>query len=119
MRERRAISPALAWISIFVATAAFAANRGTLHISSPLIVAGKQLSPGDYAVQWDGDGPNVDLQFVQRRRVIVTTRALLKDLHDPCVNDTSVVAVYKDGTHNLWQIFFSGKQSALEIVQGQ
>jgi hypothetical protein len=119
MRVLRAISPTLTWMSIFVATAALAANRGTLHIFSPVIVAGKQLSPGDYVVQWNGEGPNVDMQLVQRNRVLATTRALVRNLNDPCVNDSSVISVYKDGTHNLWQIFFSGKRSALEIAQDQ
>jgi hypothetical protein len=117
MKTSQAVGRILACLSIFVATTAFATNRGNLHLSSPAIVAGKQLLPGDYIVQWDDDAASVDLAILQKRKVVATPRALVRNLGNTCVNDTSVMTVHRDGSKTLWQIFFSGKRISLEFTQ--
>jgi len=117
MKTLGVISRTVACIGISVSTAAFAANKGRLHIYSPVIVAGEGLSVGDYIARWDGDGPSVDLEIVQKRKVRATAHAVVKNLQEVSASDTSVIATYADGTHSLWQIFFSGKGIALELEQ--
>jgi len=117
MKTLRVISRTVACIGISVSTAAFAANRGRVHIYSPVTVAGERLAAGDYIARWDGDGPGVDLEIVQRRKVRATTHAVVKNLKEASVNDTSVIATHADGTQSLWQIFFSGRGIFLELDQ--
>ena len=40
---------------------AFAANKGSMQVQSPVIVDETQLPAGDYTVQWEGTGPDLEL----------------------------------------------------------
>ena len=48
--------------AFLLAANAFAANKGTLHVSSPETVAGERLTAGDYTVRWEGAGPSDSTQ---------------------------------------------------------
>jgi hypothetical protein len=40
-------------------------------------VAGTQLSPGQYTVVWEGNGPDVQVSFVQGKNTVATAPAKL------------------------------------------
>jgi hypothetical protein len=69
--------------ALLLATDAFAANKGTLHVSSPEIVAGERLAPGDYTVRWDGTGPSVQFRIMQGGKVVVAAPARVVALDTP------------------------------------
>ncbi len=54
MKTSQTLKIPLAALALLVASSAFAANKGSLHVSSPEDVAGKQLAAGDYSVRWEG-----------------------------------------------------------------
>ena len=52
-------------LALLLATSVFAAtNKGSMQVTDPLTVNGKQLPAGDYTVKWDGAGPNVELNIL-------------------------------------------------------
>ena len=103
-------------LALLLATSAFAAaNKGSLALSSAVTVSGTQLSPGDYSVKWDGNGPNVELTILQGNKVVATTPARLVDLSQKQSVDNAVVKNNADGTKSLAKIRFSGKKVALAI----
>ena len=118
MTKLGVINRALAGMAMCLAASAFAASS-SLHIYSPTSVAGEKLEPGVYTVQWDGTGPNVELKIMHGKRVVVAAPGVLKELKEAAANDTSVLTVNRDGSRNLWQIFFSGQRYSLEINQQQ
>jgi hypothetical protein len=105
-------------LALVLATGAFAAsNRGSVQIVDPVTVSGKQLRPGDYSVQWDGSGPNVELSIMQGKKVVATTPARLIDLSKTPNGNSAVVKTNEDGSRSLSEIHFGGKKYALAIGQ--
>jgi hypothetical protein len=103
-------------LALLLATSAFAAaNKGSLQISDSVTVSGKQLSAGDYSVKWEGNGPNVELNILQGKKVVATTPARLIDLSQKPDNDAAVVKSNGDGSKSLTEIHFGGKKYALAI----
>jgi hypothetical protein len=92
----------------------FAANRGSLHVSSPEEVAGQPLAAGDYIVRWEDSGPNAELRIMQGKRVVATAVANVMPLKNVSVSDSVVLQNYGE-RRSLSLIFFSGKTVALEI----
>ena len=59
------------------ATTALAAEKGSMKLYDPTLVNGVQLSPGDYALQWDGTGNNLQVQILQGKKVVGQPRLRL------------------------------------------
>ena len=67
-------------LALLLATSVFAANKGSLQVSDPVTVNGKQIAAGDYTVKWDGNGPNVELNILRGKNVVATVPARMVDL---------------------------------------
>ena len=102
-------------LALLLATSAFAANKGSLQVSDPLTVSGKQLAPGAYTVKWEGNGPNVELNILQGKKVVATMPARLIDLNRSADGDSAVVRKNDDGSRTLAEIRFAGKKYALAM----
>jgi len=102
-------------LALLLATSAFAANKGSLQVSDPLTVSGKQLAPGAYTVEWEGNGPNVELNILQGKKVVATMPARLIDLSRSADGDSAVVKKNDDGSRTLAEIRFAGKKYALAL----
>ncbi len=91
-------------VSLLLAASAFAAGtgKGTLHLYESVDVQGKQLPPGDYKVEWNGEGPKVALSIT----MIVGEK-----------NRTDGYGAKKsdDGKNALTEIFFHGKDFELRL----
>ena len=103
-------------LALLLATNALAINKGSLHISMPERVAEQLLPPGDYSVQWDEAGADLELKIMQGRRLIASTPAKLVVLKKASYNDSAVILSNDDGSGRLWRIYFLGRKYALEIV---
>ena len=99
-----------------LATAAFAADEGSLHIQSATMAGEAQLPRGEYTVQWEGAGPDVELKIKLHNRVIATVRAQVIPLDQPPREDAAVLGTDGDGRRNLLEIRFSGKKFLLQIA---
>jgi hypothetical protein len=115
MRSSRISKGLLLGLALLLATSAFAANKGSLKVSDPVTVSGKSLAAGEYTVKWEGNGPNVELNFLQGNKVVATTSARMIDLDRSAYSDTSVVRRNDDGSRTLSEIRFAGKKYALAL----
>ena len=102
-------------LALLLATSAFAANKGSLSVQEPVTINGTQLKPGDYKVQWDGTGPNVELSITQGKKVIAKVPAHMVNLETPSSNDAAVVKNNGDGTKSLSEVRLSGKKFSLAL----
>lgn len=102
-------------LALLLATSAFAANKGSLSVQEPVTINGTQLKPGDYKVQWDGNGPSVDLSITQGKKVIAKVPAHMVNLEVPSQSDAAVVKNNGDGTKSLSEVRLSGKKFSLAV----
>lgn len=102
-------------LAVLLATSAFAANKGSLQVQEPISVNGQQLKPGDYKVQWDGNGPNVELSIMQGKKVVTKVPAHVVDLSSASNADAAVVKNNADGSKSLSEVRFGGKKYALAV----
>jgi hypothetical protein len=101
--------------ALLLASSAFAATKAQLHLQSPTTINGTQLKAGDYKLQWDGTGPNVEVSILQGKNVVAKTSAKVVDLPSPSANDAAVVKKNDNGSSSLSGIRFEGKKYALEL----
>ena len=104
-------------LALLLASSAFAATKADLTLQSPVTVNGTTLKPGDYKLQWDGAGPNVEVSIMQGKTVIAKVPAKLVDLSAPAVNTAAVIQKNADGTGTLNSARFQGKKYALELSE--
>ena len=74
-------------LALLLASSAFAATKGSLQIGNPVTVNGTTLKPGDYKVQWEGSGPNVEVSILQGKNVVAKAPAHVVDLPAASPND--------------------------------
>ena len=64
-------------LSVPLVSLAATKNSKNIDIQSPTLIANQQLKPGTYKVEWTGNGPNVQVAFVQNNKDVVTAPAKL------------------------------------------
>jgi hypothetical protein len=105
-------------VTSLLATAAFAAgaaaHKGSLQVSDPVQVNGKQLKAGNYTVSWDGEGPAVNLHFMLNGKEVATAPATVVQLGQKASEDAAEVKASANDRH-LSAIRFSGKKYELDI----
>jgi hypothetical protein len=102
-------------LALLLATSAFAINKGSLSIQEPVTVNGTKIAPGDYKVQWEGTGPNVELSITQGKKVVAKVPAHMVDLGAPSPSDAAVVKNNGDGVKSLSEVRLGGKKFAFSI----
>jgi len=102
-------------LALLLASSAFAATKASLTLRNPATVNGTKLKAGDYKLQWDGSGPNVEVSILQGKTVVAKVPAKVVDLPAPSDNSAAVVTQNSDGTATLAGARFEGKKFALEI----
>ncbi len=102
-------------LAVLLASSAFAATKATLELQSPTTINGTNLKAGDYKLEWDGSGPNVEVSIIQGRTVLAKVPAKVVDLSAPASNNAAVIVRKDDGTRNLAGARFQGKKFALEL----
>jgi len=101
--------------ALLLASSAFAASKADMTLLNPATVNGTQLKAGDYKLQWDGTGPNVELTILQGKKVLAKVPAKLVDLQAPAQNNAAVLKKGDNGTSALAGARFAGKKYALEL----
>ena len=115
MKVSRISKGLLLGLALLLATSAFAANKGSVAVTDPVTVAGKQLAVGNYKLTWDGSGSSVQLNIMQGKNVVATVPARVVELNNAASSDSAVVSSSGDGSKSLSEIRFSGKKYALAI----
>lgn len=106
-------------LTLLCAAAAFAANKASVQIISPVTVNGQQLKSGDYSVQWDGSGSDVHVQILRGKKVVASSNATMVKMDHPAPTDSVIVNTNPDGTKSLTEIRFGGKDFALSLQKGE
>jgi hypothetical protein len=103
--------------SLLLAASAFAAGtgRGTLHLYESVDVQGKQLPPGDYKVEWNGEGPNVELSITSGKQTLASVPAQVVTVSERNRTDGYGAKKSDDGKNTLTEIFFHGKDFELRV----
>jgi hypothetical protein len=102
-------------LALLLASSALAGTKGSLQLNHPVTVNGTQLKAGDYKVQWDGSGPNVELSIMQGKNVVAKVPAHVVDLSTASQSDAAVTKKNDDGSTTLAGVRFQGKKFALEL----
>ena len=105
--------------SLLLAVSAMAAgtNKGTLHLYDNVSVQGKQLTPGNYRVEWNGEGPEIQVNIVDGKNTVATVAARVVPVTTKNDQD-GYSADNRDGNNRLKAIFFHGKNYELQIESG-
>lgn len=101
-------------LAVFVATGAFASNKGSLHVTEAVEVNGQQIPAGDYTIRWEGTGSNVELSVMQGKKELARTSAREVELDQASSYDAAVVN-HSNGRASVAEIRFAGKKTALDI----
>ncbi len=100
---------------LLLAASAFA-EKASLQLYDSVTVGGKQLQAGDYTVQWDGSGPNVQVNILRgKAKVVATVPARVVDVKEELSTNSYSLTTNPDGSKSLSQIQFHGKKFALAI----
>jgi hypothetical protein len=109
---RGGLLPAL----VLFALSAFAVSKGSLQLQHPTNVGGKQLATGNYTVQWDGTGDQVDLKVYQGKKEVASTSVHVVKMDRPASYDQTVTSAGDGGSSSLAEIRFRGKNFALRVA---
>jgi hypothetical protein len=100
--------------ALLLATSALAANEGSLEVRENVSVAGKQLPAGNYMLKWKGNGPEVEVNILQGKKLVATVPARVFDLDRAPERNAAVTRTDGDAT-SLAEIQFAGSKHALAI----
>jgi len=101
-------------LAVLLAASAFASNKGSLQVREAIEVNGQQLAPGEYQVNWDGTGPNVEVSFMQGKKEVAKTTAKVVALDKAYDYDAAIVD-HASGKASVSEVRFAGKKYALAI----
>jgi hypothetical protein len=113
--SRNLFSVALASLLLGVTAFAAPAIKGTLKLYEPVSVQGKQLAPGQYTVEWNGEGPNVELNIANGNQTVAAVPAHLVPVSAKNRTSGYSSAKQQDGSSALTSVFFQGKAYELQI----
>jgi hypothetical protein len=89
-------------------------NQHSVDIPSAVLVGGTQLKPGNYKVEWQGTGPDIQVTFLRDGKAVATVPAALKT-NDAQVTQDDIVT--DSATNTLTEIDFHRDKEALLFQQ--
>jgi hypothetical protein len=104
-------------LALLLTSSAFAASKANFTLNSDASVNGTKLKAGDYKLEWDGSGPNVELSILKGKKVVAKVPAKVVDLDRASTNDAAVLK-QNGGDSTLAGVRFQGKKYALELGEG-
>ena len=105
-------------LALLLASSAFAATKASMTLINPATINGTKLKPGDYKLQWEGNGPAVEVSIMQGKTVVAKVQGKLVDLSTPAQNNAAIVQKGEDGNSTLSGARFEGKKYALQLGEG-
>jgi hypothetical protein len=103
--------------SLLLAASAFAAGtgKGNLHLYDSVDVQGTQLPPGEYRVEWNGEGPKVEVNITSGKKTVASVSAQVVTISEKTPADGYAAKKSDDGKNALTEIFFGGKTYELRL----
>lgn len=105
--------------ALLFSASAFAGNgnKGSLKLSETVTVEGTTLKPGDYQVEWNGNGPDVQATILKGGRTVATFPAHVTEQAAAAETDGYGYrrSDQPNGGNTLTAIYFGGKHYALQV----
>jgi hypothetical protein len=92
-------------------------NQHSVQISDSVQVGGTQLKPGNYKLEWQGTGPEVQVNFVRDGKTVATAPGTLKTNDPHVTQDDMVTSTTSLNTKTLKEIDFSHNKESLVFEQ--
>ncbi len=92
-------------------------NAHSVEISNAVQIGGTKLKPGDYQVEWQGTGAEVQVSFQQNGKTVVTASGTLKTNDDQVKQDAIVTESTSADASTLKEIDFGHQKEALVFDQ--
>lgn len=105
----------LSTLALFLPFSALAKNSNEHSINVPdrVKVGNTQLKPGTYRVEWLGNGPAVQVKFLEHGRTVASTQATLKTHDSQVFQDDIVTGPANSNMQALHEIDFAHEKEAL------
>ena len=109
----------LSMLALLFSVCAFARdkNQHSVEITDSVQVGGTQLKPGSYKVEWQGTGPQIQVNFVRNGKTVATVPGTLKTNDAQVSQDDIVTATTSANTKTLKEIDFSRSKESLVFEQ--
>ena len=92
-------------------------NQHSVEISESVQVGNTQLKPGSYKVEWEGNGPEIQVAFVRDGKTVATVPGTLKTNDSQVTQDDIVTDTTSANTKTLKEINFSRDKESLVFEQ--
>jgi len=89
-------------------------NKGKMNLSSTAQVAGTQLQPGDYTVEWSGTGPAAQVKFITKGKTVATAQGNVVESKNRAPYDQVVLST-NNGQNTIQEIDFGNKTTVLRF----
>ena len=105
----------LCMLALLFTVSAFARdkNQHSVDIPDPVRVGDTQLKPGSYLVEWQGAGPEIQVNFVRDGKTVATAPGTLKTNDAHVVQDDVVINTTGANTKTLEEIDFAHNKESL------
>jgi hypothetical protein len=109
----------LSMLALLFSVCAFARdkNQHSVEISESVQVGGTQLTPGTYKVEWQGTGPEIQVNFVRDGKTVATSPGTLKANDARVVQDDIVTDTTEANTKTIREIDFAHNKESLVFEQ--
>jgi hypothetical protein len=81
-------------------------NQHSVNIPDAVQVGSTQLQPGNYKVEWQGNGPGVQVSFLQHGKTVATVPGTLKTNEGPAIQDDVQIDATSSSSRTLEKIDF-------------
>src|SRR5690348_1056324 len=104
---------AIALFTLLLSLSAFAKdnNKGSMNLSSTAQVAGTQLQPGNYTIEWSGTGSTAQVTFLRNGKIVATAPGSVVQLKNRPPYDQVVMST-NNGQNVIQEIDFGSKTTA-------
>jgi hypothetical protein len=93
-------------------------NQHSVEIPDSVQVAGTQLNPGNYKVEWQGAGPEIQVNFMRDGKTVATVPGTLKTNDPRVTQDDIVTGTNNTNTKTLTEIDFGRNKESLVFESG-
>ncbi|HKU24847.1 MAG TPA: hypothetical protein VJQ54_05200 [Candidatus Sulfotelmatobacter sp.] len=102
--------------ALLLACSAFAASsKGSMTLLSPATLNGTNLKAGDYKLEWEGTGSDVQLKIMQGKNVVAQVPAKVVEMSAPAPSNAAILNNGDNGKRSLAGARFQGKKYAIQI----
>lgn len=90
-------------------------NKGTLRLDQNVTIDGTPVKAGDYKVEWNGNGPDVQVTVLKGKQTVATFPARVAEQATPSYSDAYSSSQQPDGARTVTAIYFGGKHYSLQV----